>query len=132
MLHFFLNYQYDPSQLKIPETKGLLDQKFHGLSCELKWWHNCLCDEKIGDHQWGDLYRDLFYSAYISFCKQTNVKRPVDKKWLARELQKNCTFKLDRDKQVFGNGWQYTLLPIEQCRENFEKMMGHKLNWEGD
>lgn len=131
LLYFFQHYQYDAQQLKIPETKGLLDQKFHALTQEFKWWYNCLCDEKIGDQEWGSIHKDLFYSAYITFCKQMNVKNPKDKSWLIRTIQEKCVFKTG-DKQLYGNGRQCNILPIAECRENFEKMIGHKLTWEGE
>lgn len=134
LLYFFLNYKYDQFEVgKIPETQGLLDQKLYALSPELRWWYNCVCDEKIGNIEgWNVISRGLFYEAYIGFCKQMNVRHPLDKKSLARSIQKICPFKENKDRQNFGMGWEYVILSINDCRENFEKMIGHKLNWEGE
>ena len=72
LLYFFMNYQYDPMiPSKIPATSGLLDQKLHALPPEIKWWLNCLSDEKIGDDEgWNTISRGLFYAGYSAFAKQ--------------------------------------------------------------
>lgn len=133
LLYFLMHYEYDTAlPARIPVTSGLLDQKLHALPPEIRWWLNCLSDETIGDQDgWQLISRGIFYNAYSAFANQTKIRHPLDKKALARAIQKKCLFKQKKDRQAIGH-WDYVLLPLKECRENFERMIGHRLSWDGE
>lgn len=131
LMHFFMNYKYDPDEISvIPKTEALLEQKLLSMDPHFKWFYNCLDDGSFeGNGFWPIRVRkDKFYSSYLESCKNMNVRHPVDKKWLVKNLTKRFEFKTVKDHQTF-EGWEYNILSLAQVRANFEEMIGHKINW---
>lgn len=131
LLHLFLNWQYeDNAPRNIIRTNALLDQKLHSMKDELKWWYDCLSEERIGENPtWpngenGILTKE-FYEAYSRWFDCMKGKHKLSFNSLPRALAKYIPL----HKKRSDYGMCYQLGELEKCRTDFEKALGHTIKW---
>lgn len=128
LLHTLLHWKYEKTLPKtILQTDALLDQKLHSMKDELKWWMDCLSDERLtGRDTWPDGETGIetreLYAAYSMWCDTMKVKKKLSSIGLPRGLTKFV--KLGKKRTA------YHLNSVAECRLDFEEAIGHKINWE--
>jgi hypothetical protein len=139
LLHFLQNHKYlDADVRTIPQTEALADQKIRSMPHEFTWWHECLMYEKIGDFQLLDkinenwLPCDKFYDHYQKWCEKMRFT-PFADNILPKNLKNMIT--LIRKRRIISNGergWCYLLSTLTDMRMDFEKHLGHHVDWPKD
>lgn len=123
-----------------PKTKALLDQKVRSLDPFHQWWLECLHQKQIllGDFgsEWHmDLCRERFRHAYNRYFKDRNIRsRTPDERMIGR-LLKQClpSIKTVKARDQDDNRVNaYRVPPIERAREEWEKFIGHPVEWDED
>jgi phage/plasmid primase-like uncharacterized protein len=142
---------------RYPETEALNTQKNFSMPVVQSWWYTVLSRGYVyeSDHgtyvfsQWHKKFSiQLTYKSYLKYATSQKEFRPLSDGALGKALREMCesvTAKAEthllvsetRDKD--GKGCPvfeprqkrgYTFAGIKQLREEFEKFMGRKFNWE--
>lgn len=138
LLHYLLNYKYDETLPRsIIKTEALCENKIYSMPDELKWWHECLTREKIGDFSItsrldNDIQSDKFYEHYQLWCDKMRI-RPLTANILPKKLKPVIVNFNKTQKATSATGhreWYYFLQSIHDMRSYFEQYIGHKINWE--
>jgi hypothetical protein len=148
LLHFLLNFDLSQINLrKIPDTAALAEQKIETMSPEQSWWFECLRSGTIGQHdeEWPETVGCAHvFEDYLSHAGKIGVRRKAAEVSLGTALGKMVPGKkrsqivhdhwvetLDgkREKEP-KRGWAYTLPPLNECRDNFDSLLGTKTDWE--
>lgn len=138
LLHYFLNYKYDESiPANILKTEALCENKIYSMTDELKWWHECLSVEKIGDFKIkntpdNEISCEKFYEHYQKWCERMRI-RPLSMNILPKKL-KPAIVNFNRTQKVIDisgeRDWYYYLQSLSDIRYHFQKYLGHDINWE--
>jgi len=138
LLHYLLNYRYDESLPRsIIKTEALIDNKIYSMPDELKWFHSCLYNEKIGDYFLknsldNDIPCDKFYDTYLQWCKDMGIK-PLADNSLPRMLKKGGIYLVRKRASYDPSGKRptiYELPTLDSMRRSFEEHIGGKMEWE--
>jgi hypothetical protein len=126
----------DPN--KAPATAALYDQKTATQDPFYQWWLDCLTEQKVlgsdFGHDWPDqMDKDSFRHAFNRYAKERNVKgRFPTMNTFGKLLKKCCPSVLTDQKRKEGERWVHTYrFPnIVIAREEWQKYMGHEVNWD--
>lgn len=124
---------------KAPDTLGLLEQKIQSLNPIHSWWYACLRDGELYGldfaQGWPDMVaKNQLREAFISYAKNRGVRGwlpdgPIFGKNFKKVLPKV------RERRRGGGGdraWCYKIPSLSECREEFERFMRYKIDWEED
>ncbi len=138
LLHYFLHYKYDEALPRtVLKTDALCENKIYSMPDELKWWHSCLINERIGDFVLSnrvnnDIPSIKFYDYYQEWCLKMRV-RPISENILPKKL-KGAIVNFNRTQKLISaigaREWQYYLQSLDTMRQYFEAYIGHPLDWE--
>ncbi len=139
LLHYFMNYKYDEALPRtVLKTEALCENKIFSMPDEMKWWHECLVSEKIGEfnlsnHIPNDIPSDKFYETYQKWCERMRI-RPLTANILPKKL-KAAVVNFNRSRKTVDaaghKDWFYYMQTLEQMRIYFEEFLGHKIDWDG-
>jgi len=124
-----------------PQTDALLDQKIHSMSTTGKFWFDCLRHGYITEDQdsWpGSVLTQKFYNEYIYYAQRIGDRYRLSDSQFSKKFKKFCPGIEKRRKTVSCGDSETTrqsalLLPdLNKCRENFEKKVGMKINWDDE
>ncbi len=132
LLHYLLNYKYDPALPKIiPQTAALAEHRLYSMPHEMQWWQQCLFQEKVGEYKLTNVYPpnndiecDKFYETYINYCK-TMQTRPYALNILPKRLKAFLELNKGRDTKTF-----YRLPALDDLRRKFEWALKDKVDWD--
>lgn len=136
LLHYLLNYQYDETLPRnILQTQALIENKIYSMPDELKWWHECLTREKIGDFrlsctETNYIETDKFYEFYQKWCEGMRVV-PWSSNILPKKLKACIEFnRRQKSLTLSDREWFYYLPILSVLKEKFEQYMGYRINWD--
>jgi hypothetical protein len=130
----------------VPKTEGLLEQKIESLDPLHAWWYTKLNEGCIFDgFEWEDAVpTEAVYTDYINHCKNTGrrynanltqfgifINKVNPKGWPGLSRVKpddyfyDCKLMLSKSK----NKKHYAFYELNGCKDIFEKIIGHKINW---
>lgn len=146
LLHLLLTFDTSAIDLrKIPNTAALFDQKIASLLPAESWWYSCLqrgwivegslgsrndAEEEINTWPtWIEIGR--VHSSYILHCEQTGVRHKKSSGQLGSDLRKFANG-LERGRGTVGKNrpYIYRFPSLADCRAEFEKRIGTKIDWE--
>lgn len=138
LLYYLLHYKYDESLPRsVIATDALCENKIYSMPEELKWWHECLSREKIGDFNLtdnipNDIPCDKFYEHYQKWCEKMKY-RPLPSNILPKKL-KNVVVNFNKTQKITdvsgGREYYYYLQKLCDMRIYFESFIGHKIDWD--
>jgi hypothetical protein len=156
LLHFLLTYDITEFNVrKVPETKGLTDQKQMSRKPEESWWLNKLQDGRIlGTKHWeDDISKDDLYEDYVEEMEHMGIHRRHSREALGKFLTKFCsppgaTEYADKWPKVFQKEVNFSkrgkfgeeitergrkrfckFPTLKQCRAVFDKDYGGPYEW---
>lgn len=135
LLHYFLNFEYNEmTPSKILMTDALCENKIYSMPDEVKWWHDCLIREKVGDFPLNnnlanDIACDKFNEYYQNWCDRMKI-RPITPNVLPRKLSKMVEFNRTLKRQLDGAQYFYMLQNLSDLRAKFEQYLGHIIDWQ--
>lgn len=124
-----------------PVTQGLLAQKEATLEPFQQWWLSCLQEGEIvgmefsngGEWPNGEVSKERFRDAYYAYAKGRGIKgRLQDSRGIGRYLSKLAPGTTSNRKRDASGGEAipvYQLPDLEKCRENWERFIGHPIQW---
>ena len=134
LLYFLQHHKYDEITARtIPQTEALMAQKIRSMPDEVTWWHECLMYGEIGDFQLNDDNNNFmpcktFYSIYLKWCE--NMRRqPLADNILPKNLRNFVSLDRKLKYTMEGREWNYHILPLTDLRMQFEKQLGHFVDW---
>jgi hypothetical protein len=116
---------------KIPTTAALLEQKISSMDDISRWWLDALMGGSIGGSgEWvQEIETSLVQNAYIGHSKNSGTTRRSIQTQLGTWFSKHVHgLKVQRR----GGRTFYVLPPLRECREAFDKRIGHKIEWPED
>lgn len=135
-LHYLLNYKYNENiPRNVIKTDAMCENKIYSMTDEFKWWHECLHKEKVGDFKLNDrpdndIPCENFYGNYQKWCDAMKI-RPITSNILPKKLKLAVEFNRTKKLTMDGFEYYYFLQSLSDLRVNFERFLGHKINWEG-
>ncbi len=131
LLHYLLNYKYDPALPRIiPQTAALAEHRLYSMPHEMQWWQSCLFREKIGEFvlnnispACNDIECDKFYEVYLRYCKDMMIK-PLPINILPKKLKP--FLELNKGRNV---NYIYRLQALDDLKWHFEKALGNSVDW---
>lgn len=137
LLHYLLDFNIANLDVSLaPETKGLLEQKHASLDPFLHWWLLCLTEGEIDQGTSSGWpveipRRELRDACYRSLRSRNISKWLPDERRIGRYL-KDCVPSMMAGKQVTDEGRSntYRFPTLEQAREEWNKFIGHEVEWE--
>lgn len=136
LLYFLQNHKYyEINARTIPQTEALMEQKIRSMPDEFTWWHECLMYGEVGDFELRDdltnyLPCKKFFQAYVDWCVKLR-REPLSDNILPKNLGK--MIELQRIQKVNLDGkreWQYLMPRLGDLRFQFNKNLGHTIEWE--
>jgi hypothetical protein len=159
LLHFLLTYDITEYNVrKVPETRGLTDQKQMSRKPEESWWFNKLQDGRVLDqkHWEEDISKDDLYDDYVEEMENMGIHRRHSREALGRFLTKVCsppgaaTYE-EKWPKVFQKEVTYSVRgkfgeevsakgrkrfnkfpSLKQCRAVFDKDFGGPYEWHSE
>lgn len=138
LLDYLLHYEYNEALPRsIIKTNALCDNKIYSMPDEMKFWHECLIREMIGDFcisdkPENDICCNEFYKHYIEWCDMMKI-RPLAFNILPKKL-KPAVVNFNKTQKVIDTSgrreWQYYLQSLSDMRRYFEEYLGHSLDWD--
>jgi hypothetical protein len=141
MLHELLHRDLSGFNVRnVPQTSGLSDQKIRSLRGFEAWWYEALDEGKIAgivsddrlftdvEEHWSEeikVNREILYNNYVEYRRE-------DKSRLGKFLRKyvpGLTEERPRKPDTRHRDRLYRLPPLNQCRAEFEKVIG-SVEWE--
>ena len=120
----------------IPRTDALLDQIIHTMSPAHKFWFERLrAGTLLDEHREWEVYviTEKLYRAYLEFADDCGERYRLIDRQFGREIRRLCPDMKRQHLTVDAKRtWVLTVPDLETCREQFEKMVNVKINWEGD
>lgn len=135
---------FDMSEVNVhraPSTEGLLEQKLQTLPTPLKWWFDCLTEDcLLGSSMTGSIPDRIptnrLEEAFTKWAKDQGVNRFLPTKTeLRRSLKKaapSMTIDYDNrqsEREVGDKKRSFFNPGLGVLRQEFEKFIGHKINW---
>lgn len=140
LLEYLLNY--DISDIDVdcaPDTEGLLEQKIASLNPMQEWWYDSISTGVIAGYMYQNdgwpstVPKEQLRESFNRYSKDRHIKtRSPTANAFGRGL-KNCVLSLITDlKHKEESQWipAYGLPSLQKCREEWEKIIGHKIQWE--
>ena len=122
-----------------PDTIGLLEQKIASLNPIHSWWLSCLKDGVIFGCDFAESWpesigKSQLRDAYLEYARQRGIRSWLpDASVFGRTFQKGIpSVHTRRIRQGTSRSWSYILPNLEESREQFDKFIRHKLEWEDD
>jgi phage/plasmid-associated DNA primase len=160
-MHYLLNFDLHGINLRqIPRTLALQDQIEASLSSFEKFWFDRLnsgvlfelardkWDPYNNSRSFTSYYDDWpesfqvkeLFSEYQDYCKTLNIRHRVTQSQVGKNLRNLCK-PLKKERVLETKGWMvgekrrrlvfYNIPSLEKCREDFERSINIKINWEG-
>ncbi len=120
----------------IPRTGALLDQIVFTMSTAHKFWFERLrAGTLLDEHREWEPYviTEKLYRAYLEFADDCGERYPLIDRQFGKELRALCP-DMKRNHLTINakQTWVLTLPDLEVCRQQFEKIVKVKVNWEAD
>lgn len=142
-----------------PKTSALLDQKHRTMSPVQKWYFERLLDGYLLDienEDWSDPYGDQgllwvvgkdVYDDYLTHARNSNARFRDTPESFGKAIGKLCPSLIRKKKRMTVTRWDdqngeyaeeskivnaHGYPPLKQCREEFEQVVGHKIDWPED
>jgi phage/plasmid-associated DNA primase len=135
MLFDLLNYDYSNIDLStFPRTEALLDQIIQSANSVEKFWFERLMEGTIcsDDGDWGEyVVTQNLYDEYIEYCRKIGERFPQTNSQFAKKLRERCP-EIRKRRELVKDNRRYVLYfpPLEECRNEFEKHVNIKINWD--
>jgi hypothetical protein len=135
MLHALLRHNISNFNIRdVPQTDGLRDQKLLSLKGVPAWIYDCLQNAKIlgvegsGWDNTGISFSGRYaHESFAANAKLYRCERDIPtQSWWSREIRKILDL---CDQRVDGNR-QMVLGSLDGCRLQFEKHIGHEIDWD--
>ena len=118
---------------QIPKTEALLEQIIETMTPVQSYWFDCLKAGGVCDDYWPDSEEiGRIYERYIGHCQDSGIRHRDVKQLFGRKLKKICPdLEIKRPWNATDAGRpQYYYFPdLEQCRRDFERIMGMTIKW---
>jgi hypothetical protein len=133
LLHDLLAFDLTQVDLwRLPQTKGLLEQKIRSLDTIDDWWFNRLHE----GNDWPErIPCDHLYADYLKGASQLGVGRKRGSaefgKRLAQlvpDLRRNRPT-IEVDPGVVKRVWCYSMPSLDACRAAFDELLGQPVDW---
>jgi hypothetical protein len=156
LLRYLLDFDLSSVDIGvIPVTEQLLDQKLESLDPIQRWWLSTLREGKLPggyDAVANACPVKALYQRYLNHASMTHVRNPrsietqfgialrrlmplsaARKPLLTRRRDLYRTY-YDPGPNVLGEelGYVYELPSLSACRQRFDELIGHKIDWDGD
>jgi hypothetical protein len=120
----------------IPRTGALLDQISYTMSTAHKFWFERLRAGTLLDHhrEW-EVYiiTEALHQAYLEFADACGERYRLINSQFSKELRRLCPDMKRKHLTINAKQtWVLTVPDLETCRQQFEKIVKVKVNWEGD
>lgn len=117
-----------------PNTRELTEQKLQSLDKFPRWWFDCLSQARITNHhtEWPEFISSTsLLSAFKESEKTIRSFKPVIDRDAVAFMSKICP-SARREQSMEGNHRRrgYLLPSVEVAREEFEKYIGDRVEWE--
>lgn len=146
LLDLLLTFKTGSINLRqVPSTSALFEQKLSSLSTEYSWWLTCLQrgwvsapdghqvadTEPPPDHWPAETEKPRAFASYIAFCEQVGERYRKTPPLLGTELNR-LVRNLRHGRVTVGDTRPhvYRFPPLEECRRDFEEMIGAMIDWE--
>ncbi len=142
LLHYLQNFDLRAFDVRTPpETAALTAQKTAGLRGVAAWWYERLQEGDLGHTgfdddaaDWQDgaitVAKSTLYTTYEEWAKgQRFDGRPATEEQLGTRLRDYCKGVTIFRPRTDGRKRQYTIPPLDACREAFEKKIGGEIEW---
>ncbi len=120
----------------IPRTAALLDQIIHTMSTAKKFWFERLrAGTLIDEHREWEVYviTEKLYKAYLDFATNCGDRYRLIDREFGKELRRLCPAVKRGHRTIDSREkWILYVPKLETCREQFEKIVKVKVNWEAD
>lgn len=136
LLRYLLDYDitgldFDAALL----TQGLLEQKLASQEPFDQWWVQCLTEGRIANSDFDgwpeEIERDRLRQAFRRYEQDRRIRnRSIDDRSIGKALRKMLP-SLGNGRRTKGP-YTYKLPALDVCRFEFEKFMGHQIEWEKD
>lgn len=143
LLHYLQRYDISDFDVrKVPNTKGLRNQKLASLRGIYAWWFDVLESGELGSYfqeaDWQDrplaIPRDELRGLYHTYAKNRRFEGdPIDSRQFGIEMRKllpGIDNKRSRTKR--GRSWQYILPPLPSARRQFDQWLASPVDWEAE
>jgi hypothetical protein len=114
----------------VPRTDELRTQQNQSLSLELKWWQECLFDEKMPGDGWAEWVPvSLIFEAYELWARGRSG-RVLDKLEFGRRMSKYVSAGKAKAKRVNGSIERcIEVYGLEEARKTFDSALGTNTEW---
>ncbi len=135
MLFDLLDYDLTGFEIrKVPQTRGLLEQKLQSMDPLQQWWLDKLTErELLPGHGWDEVPSHSLYNNYIEQLKTRSIGCRQSATQFGMAIKKLVPFGGPTKKyRTIHGGKQvnhYYFPPVERCREYFESLVGAKHDW---
>jgi hypothetical protein len=139
MLHDLLARDISAVNLSVyPRTEALLDQIISSLPPVGKYVYEQLQSGMLGkyDNEWGPVQTRYMYEGYQEFCQQTGVRFKMAPQEFGKQLKRYLP-EIQKRKMTIKEGYDngerilhYVLPSLEECREQFERQVRMKIDWD--
>ena len=130
---------------QIPRTAALLEQKIRSLDLVEAWWFERLMSGATtrDGSEWGALVPcTTLFNDYIAIADKIGVRRKQEETVFGIRLRKlvpdldhvRRSTEVKRDDGVIAQkrAWCYALPSLERAREEFERLLGQRVEWPHD
>lgn len=136
LLRYLLDFDLTGIDLnEAPSTQGLLDQKHASLGMVEEWWLECLRDGKIvgGDFDgWPETAdTEQLRQAFSRHAKVRGIRsRLPEATSIGRALAKCAGVERGRVRHKDKLAYVYAIPALGTARDNWERYIGHRVEWE--
>lgn len=133
LLYFFQKYDTSKVNLRMaPRTSALRDIKIASLPKLEKWWlDRLMAGEPLAGREWdefipiSDMHADYTTETGFRWDRSMETEFGIHLAQLVPNLR--------RSRRMVGMNrkYGYDLPPLEECRAEFERHIGHKVDWPG-
>lgn len=138
LLRYFLDFSIEGTDVNdAPKTRGLLEQKLRSLQPFQRWWFECLSQGQIVcgvSEKWPDrISKEMMRESFARYVRQEHIKGgwlPSSRQF-TQMLMENCrSARADvlvqtDDKRAHA----YGLPVLESAQKDWEKFIGHEVEW---
>ena len=129
-LYYLLNLDIkDFDHRTAPQTEALLEQKNLSLEPYTEWLYEKLCEGVLieGNEGWeGQVKKTELQDDCMRIFQGMGIQRQFSPVGLGMRLSKLIP---GLKKRHFGDGGYYFFPSLDECREQFEKSIGYKIEW---
>jgi hypothetical protein len=119
----------------VPETFALQEQKLLSMKPEEKWWYELLCDGYLPKGiDWNvPTASDELLDDYSKKSGRRGFSHKSGQMEMSKFIKKYCGDNLEKVRRQhpdYGRTIHYTFPPLDECRKNFERIMGFSIEWD--